>query len=80
MRQRLLLPPLPVGPICNPSLEAIDGVRPEEDEFAIVDRLAEISGTVIPQAVEEIRTAPVRHTVQCDTDQMQAVVARILSV
>ena len=61
-------------------LEAIDGVRPEEDEFAIVDRLAEISGTVIPQAVEEIRTAPVRHTVQCDTDQMQAVVARILSV
>ena len=30
--------------------------------------------------VEEIRTAPVRHTVQCDTDQMQAVVARILSV
>ena len=39
-------------------LEAIDGVRPEEDEFAIVDRLAELSGTVIPQAVEEIRTAP----------------------
>ena len=61
-------------------LEAIDGVRPEEDEFAIVDRLAELSGTVIPQAVEEIRTAPVRHTVQCDTDQMQATVAGILSV
>ena len=58
-------------------LEAIDGVRPEEDEFAIVDRLAELSGTVIPQAVEEIRTAPVRHTVQCDTDQMQATVAGI---
>ena len=61
-------------------LEAIDGVRPEEDEFAIVDRLAELSGVVIPQAVEEIRTAPVRHTAECGIDQMQATVAGILSV
>ena len=61
-------------------LEAIDGVRPEEDEFAIVDRLAELSGVAIPQAVEEIRTAPVRHTAECGIDQMQATVAGILSV
>ena len=61
-------------------LEAIDGVRLEEDEFAIVDRLAELSGVAIPQAVEEIRTAPVRHTAECGIDQMQATVAGILSV
>lgn len=59
-------------------LEAIAGSQEAEDEFAIVDRLAEISGFPIPQAVEEIRTAPVRHTAECDVDQMEAVVAGIL--
>ena len=61
-------------------LEAIDGVRPEEDEFAIVDRLPALPGVVISQAAEEIRPVPLRHTAECGIDQMQATVAGILSV
>ena len=48
------------------------------DEFEIVDRLHEISGMDIPQAVEEIRSAAVRYNMECDKDQMKETVARIL--
>lgn len=60
-------------------LEAIEGSqKAAEDEFAVVDRLNSISGVVIPAAVEEIRTASVRHDMECDVDQMKETVAGIL--
>lgn len=59
-------------------LEAIEGKQETEDEFQIIDHLAGVSGIPIPQAVEEIRTAPVRHNTECDADQMKETVLRFL--
>ena len=61
-------------------LAAIAGAQELPDEFAVADRLSELSGTAVPQAVEEIRTAPVRHTLECDIEKMKDTVASILSV
>lgn len=59
-------------------LEAIEGKQETEDEFQIIDHLAGVSGIAIPQAVEEIRTAPVRHNTECDADQMKEAVINFL--
>ncbi|WP_077609876.1 threonine synthase [Clostridium sp. Marseille-P2415] len=60
-------------------LEAIEGEQKTDDEFRIIGHLAEISGVRIPQAVEEIRTAPVRHNTECDADKMKEAVLNFLS-
>lgn len=52
-------------------MEAIGPEQKEGDEFEIIDRLSKISGTDIPSAVEEIRTASVRHNTECDIDKMK---------
>ena len=59
-------------------LEALEGKKQTKDVFQIVDRLAELTGTTIPQAVEDIRTAPVRHQTECDVDQMKEAVLHFL--
>lgn len=59
-------------------LEALEGKKSEEDEFNIIDRLSEVSGTDIPQAVEEIRTAPVLHQTECGRDSMKEAVMGFL--
>lgn len=61
-------------------LEAIKGDLGDADEFAIIDRLAEISGVKIPAAVEEIRSAQVRHSRECDGADMEKTVAEILGL
>lgn len=60
-------------------LEAIEGNQETKDEFEIIDHLSRVSGIVIPQAVEEIRTAEVRHTTVCDADQMKEAVLGFLN-
>ena len=50
------------------------------DEFAKVDLLHEISGVKVPNAVEQLRTAPVLHTRVCDADKMKEEVLDILSI
>ncbi len=60
-------------------LEAVEGEQRKEDEFEIIDHLAVISGVRIPEAVEEIRTAPVRHNTECDADKMKGAVVDFLS-
>ena len=50
------------------------------DEFELTDALAGISGVPIPPAIEEIRTAPVRHTTVCEVDEMEKVVLEFLGV
>lgn len=59
-------------------LNAIAGPQDLADEFAVVDRLCELSGVPVPQAVEEIRTAPVRHNTECSVAQMKETVACIM--
>jgi threonine synthase len=61
-------------------VEAIEGGNLPEDEFQIIDRLHKLSGVKIPEAVEEIRTAPIRHKRECDAADMKQTVAEILGL
>lgn len=40
----------------------------------------EISGTAVPKAVEELRTAPVLHDTVVEKDEMKSIVKKILNV
>ena len=61
-------------------MEAIAGPQAEEDEFALIDEMSRLSGTPIPQAVEEIRTAPIRHSRECEIADMKTEIKDILSM
>lgn len=54
--------------------EAVDG----EEEFALIDRMSRETGVAVPQAVEEIRSAPRLHERECDVAGMEGLVAGIL--
>lgn len=60
-------------------MEAIDKKYEGLDDFVLVDELSKLSGEKVPNAIEEIRTAPVLHDCVCDTDKMQEMVEGILS-
>ena len=49
-------------------------------DFDLVDRLSEISGTAVPRAIEEIRTAPVLHDHVCDKTEMKQTVLEFLGI
>lgn len=61
-------------------MTAIDSKYASYDEFELVDELAEISNTPEPQAVTEIRTAPVRHNHQCEAADMEKTVKDWLGI
>ena len=62
-------------------MEAIDKEKYDGmTDFELVDELNKISGVKIPQAIEEIRTAPVVHQLVCDKDEMQNTVENILGL
>ena len=63
-------------------LEAIKGKSAVEgkDEFAVVDELSEVSGTPVPKAVVELRSAVIRHNTECDVDKMGETVKNILGI
>ncbi|MBP3807455.1 MAG: threonine synthase [Eubacterium sp.] len=50
------------------------------DDFALVDELEKLSSVKIPQAVEEIRTAPIMHETVCEKEEMEAVVKSFLGI
>jgi threonine synthase len=59
---------------------AIDDKYKGMDDFELIDELQKVSGTAIPKAVEEIRTAPVLHDTVCETQDMQKTVEKILGL
>jgi len=61
-------------------MEAVENKATNEDDFTLVDRLCEVSGVKVPNAIEEIRNAKVRHTMVCDKDNMQETVIGILGL
>ena len=61
-------------------MSAIDEKYADADEFDLVDELSRISGTEIPKAIEDIRNADIRHTMECDACDMKAAVKDILGV
>lgn len=61
-------------------MEAVFGDQGNKDEFAIIDDLCRASGVAIPNAVEEIRNAQIRHKWECDVPAMESTVAEILGL
>jgi threonine synthase len=59
---------------------AIDDKYKGMDDFDLIDELQKVSGTKIPKAVEEIRTAAVLHDTVCETADMQKTVEKILNL
>ena len=49
-------------------------------EFELIDELEKLSCVKIPNAIEEIRDAKIRHTRECDADKMEETVKEILGV
>lgn len=49
-------------------------------EFELVDELNKLSGVKVPQAIEDIRTAPILHTKVCDVTEMKASIEEILGL
>ena len=61
-------------------MKAIDSKYDSMEDFALVDELSKISNTSVPNAIEEIRTAPVLHDTICEKDEMKEVVKKFLGI
>ncbi len=61
-------------------MNAIDSKYDAMSDFELVDELAKIANVEIPNAIEEIRTAPVVHDNVCDKTEMKDVVKRFLGI
>lgn len=61
-------------------MNAIDPAYDCQTDFALVDELARLSGVKVPQAIEDIRTAPVLHDTVCETEDMCREVKKILGI
>ena len=61
-------------------MNAIDAKYDTMGDFELVDELSKIANVAVPNAIEEIRTAPVVHDKQCDVDRMQNVVREFLGI
>lgn len=61
-------------------MNAIDHKYDAMSDFELVDELSKLSGVKVPQAIEDIRTAPVLHDTVCDVDQMCNNVKKILGI
>ena len=49
-------------------------------DFELVDELSVISGVSVPNAIEEIRNAEIRHNTVCEAGEMKAVVKQFLGI
>lgn len=61
-------------------MNAIDPKYDTMTDFALVDELSVLSKTKIPQAIEDIRSAPVLHRTVAEVDGMEAAVKSFLQV
>ena len=61
-------------------MNAIDRKYDALGDFELVDELSKIANVAVPGAIEEIRTAPVVHDVQCDVDKMKDTVEQFLKL
>ncbi|MCR5526863.1 MAG: threonine synthase [Lachnospiraceae bacterium] len=60
-------------------MTAIDKEYDSKDDFELVDELSKIGNVAVPNAIEEIRNADVRHKTVCSVDGMKAEVQKFLS-
>ena len=61
-------------------MDAIDPKYDAMEEFELIDELSKIGNVKIPNAIEEIRNAPVRHKATCEVDEMPRVVKEFLGM
>ena len=61
-------------------MDAIDKKYDAMTDFELVDELSKIGNVKIPNAIEEIRTAEVRHKTVCEVDEMPRVVKEFLGM
>ncbi len=61
-------------------MNAIDEKYDALTDFELVDKLSQIGGVKVPDAIEEIRTAPVLHDRICTAEEMPETVKKILGI
>lgn len=61
-------------------MNAIDSAYDAKADFELVDELNRLSKVAVPQAIEDIRTAPVLHDTVVDAEQMCEQVKKILNI
>ena len=61
-------------------MNAIDPKYDEKGDFELVDELSRIGNVKVPNAIEEIRNADVRHNNNCDVDGMKDIVKKFLGI
>ena len=61
-------------------MNAIDSEYDSKSDFELVDELSKLSKVNVPQAIEDIRTAPVLHDTVCDKEDMLKVVKEFLGI
>ena len=59
-------------------MNAIDPEYDKKTDFELIDDLSKLSNTAVPQAIEDIRSAPVLHKTECDVNEMKSVIAGFL--
>ena len=61
-------------------MEAIGASDVNKSDLELTEDLSKIANVEIPNAIEEIKSAPVRHTTVCEVDEMEAVVKKFLKI
>ena len=61
-------------------MEALLQSESAKGDFELVDELSKIANVTVPNAIEEIRTAPVVHDNVCEVNEMQSVVRNFLGM
>ena len=61
-------------------MTAIDEKYGGMEEFALIGELEKVSGTPVPKAIEEIRSAQILHTRECGADKMKETVKELLGI
>lgn len=59
-------------------MNAIDPAYDSKTDFELVDELSKLGNVEVPQAIEEIRTAPILHDTVCEVDEMVDAVRNFL--
>ncbi len=61
-------------------MNAIDSKYDSMSDFELIDELCKISNVAVPNAIEEIRSAPVLHKTECEKDEMKQAVKAFLNM
>lgn len=61
-------------------MHAIDEKYDSMTDFELADELARIADLKVPQAIEDIRNAPILHDTVCEADDMERVVKQFLGI